>query len=184
MKRLLPLLLVFFLGCSASDPEMEEALALRSQCLSASKITFDAQISADYITNIECFKLDCAFDGTGRMTFAVTEPEDIEGLRGSVTGTEGAVEFDDTVLAFPLMADGRLSPLSAPWVLIKALREGCIVSTVREGELLHLTIDDSYADDALTVDIWLDDGQVEEAEIAWEGRRCVTMTVDDFSVGA
>jgi len=69
-------------------------------------------------------------------------------------------------------------------VLVKALREGYIVSAVREGELLHLTIDDSYADNALTVDIWLEEGTVEEAEIAWEGRRCVTMTVDDFSISA
>lgn len=184
MKRLLPLLLVFFLGCSAPDRDMEEALALRSQCLSAAGITFDAEIGADYITNIERFALDCAFDATGRMAFTVTEPDDIEGIRGSVSGTEGAVEFDDAVLAFPLMADGRLSPLSAPWVLVKALREGYIVSAVREGELLHLTIDDSYADNALTVDIWLEEGTVQEAEIAWEGRRCVTMTVDDFSISA
>ena len=66
-------------------------------------------------------------------------------------------------------------------MLVKALREGCILAVGQEEELLHLTIDDSYADNALTLDIWLEDGQVEEAEIAWEGRRCVTMTVEDFS---
>ena len=184
MKRVLPLLLVFLMGCSGGDPDMEEALALRSRCLSATSICFEAKIGADYIDSIEYFTLDCAFDGTGRMTFTVEEPGDIEGLAGSVTGTEGAVEFEDTVLAFPLMADERLSPLSAPWVLVKAIREGAILSAVREGELLHLTIDDSYADDALTVDLWLEDGAVREAEIAWEGRRCVTMTVDDFSAAA
>ena len=27
----------------------------------------------------------------------------------------------------------------------------------------------------------LEEGRVTEAEIAWEGRRCVTMTVEDFS---
>ena len=51
----------------------------------------------------------------------------------------------------------------------------------REGELIHLTIDDSYADNALTVDVWLEEGAVTEAEIAWEGRRCLTMSLDDFS---
>ena len=180
MKRFLPLLLVFFLGCSARDPAMEEALALRSRCLSGN-VSFEAEVRADYITNIESFTLECTFDEKGEMTFCVSEPDDIEGIRGTVAGTEGTVVFDDVVLGYPLLAEGRLSPLAAPWVLVKALREGCIVAAGREGENLHLTIDDSYADNALTVDIWLEEGRVEEAEIAWEGRRCVTMTVEDFS---
>ena len=180
MKRLLPLLLVFFLGCSGRDPAMEEALMLRSRCLSGA-VSFGTEVRADYITSIESFSLDCAFDENGQMTFTVTEPDDIEGIQGTVTGTEGTVAFDDVVLGYPLLAEGRISPLAAPWVLVKALREGCIIAVGREGELLRLTIDDSYADNALTVDIWLEDGRVEEAEIAWEGRRCVTMTVEDFS---
>ena len=180
MKRFLPLLLVFCLGCSARDPAMEEALALRSRCLSGN-VSFEAEVRADYITNIECFTLDCTFDENGEMSFRVSEPDDIEGIRGTVAGTEGTVVFDDVVLGYPLLAEGRLSPLAAPWVLVKALREGCIIAVGREGEMLHLTIDDSYADNALTLDIWLEDGKVEEAEIAWEGRRCVTMTVEDFS---
>ena len=180
MKRFLPLLMVFFLGCSGRDAAMEEALALRSRCL-AGKVSFEAQIRADYITNIESFSLDCAFDEKGEMTFRVTEPDEISGIRGTVAGTEGTVVFDGLVLGYPLLADGRLSPLAAPWVMHKALREGCIIAVGREGEKLHLTIDDSYADNALTVELWLEDGQVDQAEIAWEGRRCVTMTVEDFS---
>ena len=181
MKRYLPLLLVFFLGCSGPDPAMEVALELRSRCLGAGQITFEAEICADYITSIEQFTLECAFDGTDTMTFTVAEPEEISGIRGTVSGTEGTVGYDDTVLGFPMLAEGRLSPLAAPWVLVKALREGCIIAVGREGEMLHLTVDDSYADNALTLDIWLEDGKVEAAEIAWEGRRCVTMTVEDFS---
>lgn len=184
MKKWLPLLLVFLLGCSGADPAMEEALELRSRLLAASAISFEAEIGADYIDSIEQFTLDCAFDGTDRMTFTVTEPSDIAGLSGSCTGTEGTVEFDDTVLAFPLMADGRLSPLAGPWVLVKALKEGAIIAVSKEGELLHVTVDDSYADDALTVDVWIEAGEIEEAEIAWEGRRCLTMDVDGFSPGA
>ena len=40
MKRFLPLLLVFFLGCSGPDPAMEQALELRSRCLGSERITF------------------------------------------------------------------------------------------------------------------------------------------------
>ena len=160
---------------------MEAALELRTSCLSAEKVAFTADIRADYITEYEEFSLACQADREGNVAFRVLAPEEIADIAGTVRGTEGTVEFDDTVLAFPLLAEGRLSPVSGPWVLMQAIRSGCIVAAGQEGERFHVTIDDSYADNALTVDIWLEDGQVEEAEIAWEGRRCMMMTFDDFS---
>ena len=181
MKRFLPLLLVFLLGCSGRDPAMETALELRSRCLGAGAVRFQAEICADYITQMESFTLQCSQDADGTMTFRVLEPEEISGIGGTVRGTEGTVEFDSTVLAFPLMAEGRLSPVSGPWVLMQAIRSGNILAAGQEDELVHLTIDDSYADNALTVDLWLEDGAVCQAEIAWEGRRCLAMTVEDFS---
>ena len=181
MKCVLPLLLVFLMGCAGPDPAMEAAMDLRSRCLSDSTVTFSAEIRADYITQSEEVALECAAAPHGTLSFRVLEPEDIADIRGTVRGSEGTVEFDDTILAFPLMADGRLSPLSGPWVVMKAIRSGCILAAGREGELVHVTIDDSYEDNALTVDIWLEDGALEEAEIAWEGRRVLSMTFDDFS---
>lgn len=181
MKRWLPLLLVFLMGCTGRDPAMEAALELRSRCLGARQIHFRTQISADYITHIESFNLECVQNTDGSMAFQILGPVDIEGIRGTVSGAEGTVEFDDTVLAFPLMAEGRLSPLSGPWVMMQAIRSGNILSAGQEGELLHLIIDDSYGDNALSVDLWLDDEAVCAAEIAWEGRRCLTMTVEEFS---
>ena len=181
MKRFFPLLLIFLMGCSGTDPAMDAALDLRSRCLSAGEVRFTAEIRADYITQIEEFSMECTSGTDGAVAFRVLEPEDISDIRGTVRGAEGTVEFDDTVLAFPLMAQGRLSPLSGPWVVLKAIRSGCIIAAGREGELLHLTIDDSYEDNALTVDLWLEEGQPEEAEIAWEGRRVLSLTFDDFS---
>ena len=80
-----------------------------------------------------------------------------------------------------ITTQGRLSPLSGPWVVLKAIRSGCIIAAGQEGELTRITIDDSYADNALTVDLWLADGAVTQAEVAWEGLRCLVMTFDDFS---
>ena len=181
MKRFFPLLLIFLMGCSGPDPAMEAALDLRTRCLAAGQVTFTADIRADYITSIEEFSLECTAGPDGTVGFRVLEPEDIRDICGTVRGTGGTVEFDDTVLAFPLMADGCLSPLSGPWVVLKAIRSGNILAAGQEGELLHLTIDDSYEDDALTVDLWLEEGRVQEAEVAWEGRRVLSMTFDDFS---
>lgn len=181
MKRILPLFLVFLLGCSGPDPAMETALDLRSRCLASPAVRFRAEIRADYITGFEEFTLDCETSPDGAVSFRVAHPEEIADICGTVRRDEGTVEFDGAVLAYPLMAQGRLSPLSGPWVVMKAIRSGCIIAAGQEGELTRVTIDDSYADNALTVDVWLEDGQVIQAEVAWEGLRCLVMTFDDFS---
>ncbi len=179
MKKILPLLLILLTGCRGEDPAMAAALELRSRCL-ASAVSFEAEIVADYITTLEEFELQCTAEATGELRFRVLEPEDIADISGTVSGTEGAIAFDDTILPFPLMAEGRLSPVSAPWVMMQALRSGNILAVGYEEELLHLTIDDSYESNALTVDLWVGEGKVEAAEIAWEGRRQIAMTIDGF----
>ena len=181
MKRILPLFLVFLLGCSGPDPAMEAALDLRSRCLASPAVRFRAEVRADYITGFEEFTLDCETSPDGTVAFRVASPEEIADICGTVRRDEGTVEFDGAVLAYPLMAQGRLSPLSGPWVVMKAIRSGCIIAAGQEGELTRVTIDDSYADNALTVDVWLEEGQVIQAEVAWEGLRCLVMTFDDFS---
>ena len=181
MKRILPLFLVFLLGCSGPDPAMEAAMDLRSRCLASPGVRFRAEIRADYITGFEEFTLDCETSPDGAVSFRVASPEEIADICGTVRQDEGTVEFDGAVLAYPLMAQGRLSPLGGPWVVMKAIRSGCIIAAGQEGELTRITIDDSYADNALTVDVWLRDGQVVQAEVAWEGLRCLVMTFDDFS---
>lgn len=182
MKRLIPLVLAVMLcGCSGEDAAMNEALELRSRILGAQEVRFQAELTARYIDTVEEFTLECVTDPEGKVSFTVTQPEEIAGITGSVNETEGALTFDGTVLAFPLLADDRLSPVSGPWVVMKALRSGSIIAVAQEGELLHLTIDDSYADDALTVDVWARDGAVTAAEISWQGKRVIAMEIEDFT---
>lgn len=183
MKRiacLLPLCILLS-GCGASDKPMEEALALRGKVL-ASGCNFQCEITADYIDTLEVFTLDCVANLDGTLDFTVVAPESIAGITGSTDEEEGALTFDDVILGFPLMADDRISPVSAPWLLIHTLKSGCITACVREGDGLHMTIDDSYADDALTLDIWTDSSLAPiSAEISWQGRRVVSMQVEGFA---
>lgn len=185
MKKILclPVLILALAGCSSTSEEMEAALAFRSKLLGARSVTFRAEISADYIDHVEQFTLNCATDSAGALSFEVAQPEEIAGITGTVTGESGTLRFDDTILAFPLMAEERLSPVSGPWVMMKALRSGYITSCAVEGELLHITVDDSYEDDALTLEVWLSGETVVAAEIAWQGRRQMTMEVEDFAIG-
>ena len=114
MKRIVPLFLVFLLGCSGPDPAMETALDLRSRCLASPAVRFRAEIRADYITGFEEFTLDCESSPDGAVSFRVVGPEEIADISGTVRQDEGTVEFDGAVLAYPLMAQGRLSPLGGP----------------------------------------------------------------------
>lgn len=185
MKRILWTLIpvVLLTGCAMGKGEMEEALAFRSKLLGADSVSFEAEISADYIDRIEEFDLACETDSAGTLTFRVTEPEEIAGITGTVAGEEGTLTFDDTVLAFPMLDDDRLSPVSGPWVMMKALRSGYITAVVREGEKLRITVDDSYADDALTLEIWIEGDEVDACEIGWKGRRQMSMDIGEFHIG-
>ena len=170
-------------GCMGSDQELEEALTLRSKILGANTVTFEAEISADYGDRMEQFSLECRTDSAGKLYFTVSAPEEISGITGSVAGERGTLEFDDTVLAFPLMAQQRISPVSGPWLMMKALRTGYITACAREGDTLRLTVDDSYADDALTLEIWIEGDEVACCEIAWQGKRALTMEIESFVIG-
>lgn len=185
MKR--AALLVFFLvilsGCSSENRELERGMALRDKLLSSNGCSFDAAITADYGDKLYEFDMACQGDAQGNLSFTVTEPETIAGITGTVSDTGGRLTFDDTALQFNLMADDQLSPVSAPWIFLKTLRSGYLTSAGMEGEALRLTIDDSYEDDALQLDIWVDGNDVPvRAEILYDGRRILSLAVTNFVI--
>ena len=95
----------------------------------------------------------------------------------------GRLTFDDTALHFELLADDQLSPVSAPWILIKTIRSGYMTSACMEDGMIRLSIDDSYDDEALHLDIWLNDANLpEKADILYDGRRILSVSVTNFQI--
>lgn len=185
MKKVGALFVFLFIltGCSDTPKEIERGMALRSKILQASSTTFDAEITADYGDKIYTFSMACQGDSQGDMTFTVTAPETISGIAGNITDDGGKLTFDDTALQFDLMADDQVTPVSAPWILLKTLRSGYLTSACMEGDQLRLTIDDSYEDDALQLDIWLDSADTPaRAEILYDGRRILSLSVKKFAL--
>ena len=184
MKRLLAvLLLVVMLGGCASEEPMDRAMALRQKLLSSGGCSFEATVTADYGEKLHTFVLSCQADGTGELVFEVLAPDTIAGITGTMSASGGALTFDEEVLAFAPLADGQVAPVTAPWILVETLRGGYIRSCGWENECLRLTIDDSYAEDALQVDIWLDENDLpKQAEILWQGRRILTVKVENFTI--
>lgn len=183
MKIIASLLLLLTLsGCGGKNAELERAMNLRALLLT-SAVSFDAEITADYGSEIHTFSVYCEGDSRGNLGFRVTAPETIADITGRIEAGKGKLTFQDTVLAFPLLAEDQLSPVSAPWIFYTTLRGGYLTAAGMEDNLLRLTIDDSYEEDALTVDIWLDekDNPI-RAEILYDGRRILTLTIENFII--
>lgn len=186
MKRIGLLLCEFLLltGCSGKGKELDRAMELRRKLLGASECSFRAEITADYGDKVHSFTMANCSDRNGDVRFTVDKPDSIAGITGSIGHSGGELTFDDTALAFPLMADGQLAPVCAPWLLMKTLQSGYLTSAGMEGELLRITIDDRYEENALTADIWVNDENVPvRAEFCWQGRSILTILVEDFRIG-
>ena len=184
MKRWVGIVLVAALllcGCTAEDSQMERALNLRGK-LQQSEVVFDVEIVADYGDKVYTFSTHCEADAAGNMTFTVTNPETIAGISGTLSKGNGKLTFDDKLLAFDVMADNLISPVSGPWVLLETLRSGYLTSCGQDTDGLRLSIDDSYAEKALHLDIWLDGQDVPKyCDVFWNGRRLLSMTVSSFT---
>ena len=181
-SALLLMIIVFFSGCSTHTSEIDRAMALREQLLKSNGCTFDAVITADYGDKTHTFSMRCETDATGTLSFKVTDPESISGICGSISEKGGQLSFEDTVLAFELLADGQLSPVSAPWIFLRTLRSGYLNACGKDGEGLQIVIDDSYADEALCLSVWTDENDLPiRAEIFWQERRILSVDVRAFA---
>ena len=183
MKRIAILLLVVVLlgGCAGDTGQLDRAIALRGK-IQQKEVTFDAAITADYGDKIHTFAMECHGDTQGNMKFTVKEPASIAGISGTVSKGSGKLTFDDKILAFDILADDLISPVSGPWVLLETLRSGYLTSCSQEGELLRVAIDDSYEENALHLEVWLDSGDIpQRCEIYWQGRRLLSMDVKNFT---
>ena len=185
MKRITAVILavVLLAGCTGKRDELDRAMKLRAKLLGCLECSFDVTITADYGDEVHEFAMNCRSGGRGDLQFTVTQPETIAGITGEISAGEGKLTFDDTALFFPLLADEQVTPVSGPWILMKTLLGGYLTAANEEEDLLHLTIHDSYEEDALQMEIWLNgDDLPVYGEILYDGRRIVTMSVENFFI--
>ncbi len=185
MKRAASLLLILLLlpGCANSRDHIDRMMGLRGKLLASGGCRFTASVTADYGDTVHEFGLDCAADSQGNLEFSVTAPESIAGITGTISSEGGKLTFDDTALTFPLLAEGQVAPVTAPWIFLKTLRGGYLTSAGVEGEYLRVTIDDTYEEDALHLDIWLNEADLPvQADILYDGRRILSITVGNFEI--
>ena len=176
-------MMVFLSGCGAGEGSLARAMELRARLLGCTTCTFDAVITADYGDEVHTFSMNCSGDKNGNLQFTVTAPETIAGITGKFEGQKGMLTFEKFALEFPRMTDDQITPVSGPWILLRTLLGGYLTSCGPDGENLRVTINDSYEEDALTLDIWLSaENAPIRGEILYDGRRIVTMDIENFTI--
>ena len=121
-------LLILLAGCGGNNAELDKAMTLRKNVISAEKCSFRASITAEYDDIIHSFDLKCETEKNHEMLFEVVKPDTIAGITGKITQSDGMLTFDNEMLAFALLIDGRLSPISAPWLMLQMIKGGYIVA--------------------------------------------------------
>lgn len=175
--------LVILSGCTGKRDEMDRAMNLRATLLGSEGCDFTAHIVADYGDTLQEFTLYCEGTNEGNLGFRVAKPESISGITGRFRGEKGELTFENVALTFPPLADGQVAPVSGPWILLKTLLGGYLTACGMEDDLLRLTIYDSYEEDALQMEIWLNDENLPvQAEIIYDGRRILTMEIENFQI--
>ncbi len=185
MKRFVALLVVILIlpGCSRNNSGIENAISLRQRLLQSNGCSFQAAIVADYGNEIYEFQLDCGENEKGEFHFRVIAPDTISGISGSINGEGGNLKFDDKALFFEVLADGQITPVSGPWILLRTLKSGYINGAGKLDNGWQIQIDDSYEEDALQINVVLNSDCLPVfGEILWKGRRVLSITVDNFTI--
>ena len=179
----LVLVLSMLCGCSTKDLGLEQVSDLRKNLLSSNGCSFQADITADYGDKVHTFQMTCSTDNNGKLDFIVTAPETISGISGSVSQDGANLTFEDVVLAFPMLADGEISPICAPWLFMNSLRGGYLSGCSEESDGLCIYIDDSFSDHPLKVEVKTDKNtRPTHVEYIWQNRRILSVDIQNFVI--
>ena len=184
MKRLLLSIICLLLlsGCGHNSA-LENALQLRSDLLAASECTFDVSVSADFDNVTYTFDMSCKADRDGNIAFTTTKPESISGITGTISSDGGNLTFDESILAFEVLANDMISPVSSPWFFLTALRSGYLKACERTEEGIHVVANDTYEDKTFQVEIYTNKDMIPiHGEILWNGCRIVSLSITNFNI--
>ena len=186
MKRILIAILLFALslfGCSASESPVDKAIDFRNQLLNSKGCSFDATVTVDYTDMQFTFDLFCISDPNGDISFRVISPDTIQGITGIISGDSGKFTFDNETLLFPLLIEGAISPVAAPWLLVKSLRSGYISGCVQSENGLEIHIDDTYEDHNLMIIVRTDtEGKPVASDIFWNSQGILSLKIENYKI--
>lgn len=184
-KKWLILLSCFLLlnGCGRKQEPTQGALDFRTALMDAEGCSFAADVSASYEDRVYDFSMTCVHT-KDKTALTVTKPQAIAGISASVENGKTQLEFDGAILEFGRLANGYVSPVAAPWLLVQCWTGEYIAYAGPDGDMERITYLRGYNDEEVAVDTWLQNGIPTYAEVSYGGVRCLTITISEFQYTA
>ncbi len=168
-------------GCKGEESLLSQGIAFRGELLSAGGCRFRGEITADYGQEIRTFTLDCVADQEGNVTFCVLAPDTIADITGYIEGDEGMVTYDGLQLAFPLLVYDRISPVSAPGLIVQCWLKEFILSAGMSQDIYRATYEKKIQENVLLIDTYFEKDIPISAELCYNGSRIIEMKITEFS---
>ena len=177
------LLISILCGCNSKDVQLQQALELRKALISAENCSFETTITADYGKTLYTFQMHCHMDSDNNLSFTVTDPETIAGISGMISKDTASLTFDDKLLAFPILADDQLTPVSAPWIFLNALKSGYIIGSSGEEDGHCIYLEDSFSENPIHIEVHTDlQWQPYHADFFWKQQRVLSIEIRNFNI--
>jgi hypothetical protein len=113
----------------------------------------------------------------------VLAPEAAQGITATVQGEEATVAFQDTVLGVEDFSSRRISPLAAPYLLVRAWTQGYLAATGQDGQWQQVTYRLGYGQQQLEIETYFSDGVPQWAEISDGQQALITCNVTQLTLG-
>jgi len=172
-------------GEQAAETE-ENIQAYYSQ---ADTVEAEAEVVADFEDIVSTFRLSYVYDATAGQSVTVLEPESIRGIKATVSGDGGELEYEGVILATGPQSSTALSPIGVLPALRHAWSTGYVenswTETLEETECAVLDIQcfDSAPDAVFRT--WFDKDSLQPvyAEVIADNTVVLQCTFYKFSAG-
>ena len=151
--------------------------------MEAGGCSFTARIRADYGDRIYDFTM-AGNAGVEETSLEVLAPDYIAGISAVVSDDGTTLTFDGVELEFGRLANGLVSPVTAPWLLAQCWEQAYIAYSGSDGDQERVTYLRGYNEEEVAVDTWFSDGVPVYAEVTCENVRCLTIEITDFRLNS
>lgn len=176
--------ILLFSACAkdGQNSELQPAIDFRAKLLNAGGASFTAEVTADYGEEVYTFTLACRYQTDGKTEITVTAPDTLSGIRAQIENDTGRLTFFDTELTFGTLADGNITPLSAPAVLGRVWQSAYIAASGKEDKNLRVSYEDGNDTDQLLADTWFSQKGIPiYAELCYNEICVLRLNISDFS---
>ena len=174
------LLVVLFSGCSEKDSHLSPAIRFRSELVQSGGCSFEAEITADYGTEIQQFRLLCDADAQGNVRCTILEPETLEGICAVVTEQGGKIVYEGLSVDFGYLADGTIAPAAAPAILLNSWLSGYILWGGEQEAIYQATYEEEIKGSFVKVESFFKNNLPFSAEVCYNGKRVLEMKITAF----